>query len=502
LKVWYALVPFDKNYDPASGVEFSLPELISGKTWNRPREGLYTVTPRSEASNFKPASLGAVAYLGQATLEGPTVELAGDGAGKLTEAPKSLIPPLDFSFEAVNSERIKQDLTVFVACTGLEVDWGCSYWAYPMREISLLDGSNNSISAAPPFLTRDPSAEIILMDKADASGVNYAVHVLWNHPGSAGGRDYAPVYIDFNTGGYTGATVANQFGSCVSDRIGTGPSIGSYIRTGVFEVAWKSAGGGLSVDVTDKTRGETVPFSPYREDKAWGFMPGGTYMDFFDEVKAGVSKSERANLMSETIPADNTDEFAISINGIVWAFTDIAAMPASGTVMTITNAFGEWNGDQTVFTQYADAPYPGDKWQIQIKGMTMDPEDADLTKIRVVPNPYMATSVLDLSPLSRRIEFVNLPDRCTIRIFTLGGNLVNVLNHVGSNKFGWGNYTDVDRIKPDNTAEVFTGYDNHGGAEPWNLRNRFGQTVASGLYFFHVTDSRGETQTGRFYIIN
>jgi len=119
-----------------------------------------------------------------------------------------------------------------------------------------------------------------------------------------------------------------------------------------------------------------------------------------------------------------------------------------------------------------------------------------------VPNPYLASSWLDLSPSSRRIEFVNLPSRCTIRIFSLGGHLVNVLNHIGANRHGWGNYADWDRLDNQNQPRVFTGYDNHGGTEPWNLRNRFGQTVASGLYFFHVTDQRGETHTGKFYIVN
>jgi hypothetical protein len=84
----------------------------------------------------------------------------------------------------------------------------------------------------------------------------------------------------------------------------------------------------------------------------------------------------------------------------------------------------------------------------------------------------------------------------------LAGHLVNVLNHIGANRFGWGNYSDWDRLDTNNNPRVMTGYDNHSGTEPWNLRNRFGQTVASGLYFFHVTDSRGETFTGRFYIIN
>jgi len=113
----------------------------------------------------------------------------------------------------------------------------------------------------------------------------------------------------------------------------------------------------------------------------------------------------------------------------------------------------------------------------------------------------MASSFLDLSITQRRIEFINLPDRCTIRIYTLGGNLVNVINHIGANRSGWGNYTDWDRLTQ-GVPKGYTGYDNHSGTEPWNLRNRFGQTVASGLYFFHVTDSRGEMYTGKFYIIN
>ena len=132
----------------------------------------------------------------------------------------------------------------------------------------------------------------------------------------------------------------------------------------------------------------------------------------------------------------------------------------------------------------------------------MNPDDIDLSQVKVVPNPYIASSLLDQSAGARRIDFVNLPARCTIRIYSLGGNLVNVLNHIGANRTGWGNYVDRDAIQPDNSALEFSGYDNHQGTEGWNMKNRFGQTVASGLYFFHVTDERGETYTGKFYVVN
>jgi len=213
--------------------------------------------------------------------------------------------------------------------------------------------------------------------------------------------------------------------------------------------------------------------------------------------------------MFESIPADYSESearIAVYVNGIFYEImpaegTTAISLPAPGTVFKIANAFGEWNADQTVFTQYPESPWPGDKWEIKINPTTMNAEDADLLKIRVVPNPYIASSYLDLSPSSRRLEFINLPDRCTIRIYTLTGNLVNVLNHVGNSRLGWGNYTDYDNLE-DNKPMQHTGWDNHSGTEPWNLRNRFGTTVASGLYLYHVTDSRGEEHAGKFYIIN
>ena len=520
MRTWYALVPYDRNYDPATGEMLSLPDPASGKTWNRPREGLYTVTPRSEATNFKAATFGGGTYVGPASVPDAIAELTGHPVWRydvldepteegntidtvlvdklLDEAPKWLQPQLDFTLEVVNNERITQDLTLYVSGTRrlLAVSSMCRMLD-PVTEMKLLDGNRNDMGpAGTGLLNGASSAELTVMNTADIDGVNYALTMIYESTGTDAKRDF---YNHFDPGTYTGATITPATTKCV---FGPRPTIGGMIRAGQFEVTWKEAGGGLSVDVANNTRGITVPFGPYADEQVWGFMPGGTYMDFYNDLDGGVPQADRTALLLETMPADNTDEFALYVNGIVWEFTDITEMPAAGTKFTIDNCYGSFNEEMTVFTQNADPPDVGDEWQLTINAMTLDPEDADLTKIRVVPNPYLASSTLDLSPLSRRIEFVNLPDRCTIRIYTLGGNLVNVLNHIGSNRFGWGNFTDVDRITPDNTPEVFTGYDNHGGTEPWNLRNRFGQTVASGLYFFHVTDSRGETHTGRFYIVN
>jgi len=226
-------------------------------------------------------------------------------------------------------------------------------------------------------------------------------------------------------------------------------------------------------------------------------LVNGVYYD--EAFKDELPISERTAQLLDKIPSDFSEPFGLWVNYMVWKISD--GVPADGTVWTIDYAWGSWNADKTVFTQIAELPSQGDSWKVEVKAMTMDPEDADLTKVKVVPNPYIASSYLDLSPNNRRIEFINLPSRCTIRIYSLGGNLVNVINHIGANRQGWGDYTDWDRLS-DNQPREFTGYDNHSGTEPWNLRNRFGQTVASGLYFYHVTDQRGEEFTGKFYVIN
>ena len=500
MKVWYALVPYDRNYDTATGEMFSLPDPASGKTWNRPGATLYTLIPRSEASNYKTAELLGYSYVGPATVAAPTAELSG-ADGVLTEAPKWLEPQLDFEIEMVNNERITQDLTLYVSGTRRLLMVGRCRFLDPVTEIKLLDASRNDMGPAGTHLLNGYSdAELIIMNTPDDDGINYAIHVLYEETGTFIRAGKGNMHINLDPGTYTGATITPVTPKC---NWGPHPTIQGMIRAGGFEVTWKGAGADVSVDVANNTRGITVPFGPYADEQVWGFMPGGTYMDFWDELADGVSQADRTNLLLETMPADNTDAFALYVNGIVWEFTEITAMPAAGAKFTTYACYGSWNDDGTVFTQRADPPDAGDEWKIEIKAMSLEPEDADLTKIKVVPNPYMASSFLDLSTNNRRIDFVNLPDKCTIRIYTLSGNLVNVLNHIGASRQGWGNFTNWDRINAQ-TGEpaVYTGYDNHGGTEPWNLRNRFGQTVASGLYFFHVTDQRGETHTGKFYIVN
>jgi hypothetical protein len=80
---------------------------------------------------------------------------------------------------------------------------------------------------------------------------------------------------------------------------------------------------------------------------------------------------------------------------------------------------------------------------------------------RVVPNPSTrAAGAMGFAGTPDKILFVNLPVRCTLRIFTETGDLVTTLSHYGT------------------------------GDEEWNQRTDSNQYVASGIYVLAITDSK------------
>jgi hypothetical protein len=113
---------------------------------------------------------------------------------------------------------------------------------------------------------------------------------------------------------------------------------------------------------------------------------------------------------------------------------------------------------------------------------SFDERDAldDLENIYVVPNPYVATSAFEPPNTfragrgERRIYFMNLPPECTIRIYTITGQLVQTLQH---------NSTIDD------------------GQLAWDLVTRDGMNIAFGVYIFHVDAPGIGEHVGRFAVI-
>jgi len=132
------------------------------------------------------------------------------------------------------------------------------------------------------------------------------------------------------------------------------------------------------------------------------------------------------------------------------------------------------------------------------------PSGNDRNRVRVVPNPYRADvdytrthgggiswenrddGTPEFFPqIDRRLYFYNLPRRCLIRIYTVSGDLVDIVPH---------------NVEGDLNQEWKADF-----AEAWKLNSRNKQQVVAGLYLFTVEDmtveGNGNIETGKFVVI-
>ena len=104
----------------------------------------------------------------------------------------------------------------------------------------------------------------------------------------------------------------------------------------------------------------------------------------------------------------------------------------------------------------------------------------DMNNIKVVPNPYLANALWEpKNPYSsgrgpRSIHFTHLPSKCTIRIFTVSGELVKEIEHESNI------------------------YD---GSAEWDLLTKDNLSASYGVYIYHVDAPGVGTKAGKFAII-
>jgi hypothetical protein len=112
-----------------------------------------------------------------------------------------------------------------------------------------------------------------------------------------------------------------------------------------------------------------------------------------------------------------------------------------------------------------------DEFAFNAGGVDFQSAKSELFKIKVVPNPYIAHALWETKEGIRKIQFTHLPDVCTIRIYTLAGDLVKVIEHA-----------------------------NGTGAEDWDMLNKDQMGIVPGVYFYHVDSKYGE-KLGKFAVI-
>jgi hypothetical protein len=126
-----------------------------------------------------------------------------------------------------------------------------------------------------------------------------------------------------------------------------------------------------------------------------------------------------------------------------------------------------------------------DKYRITTKPAYIDNAQAKenfIANVAVVPNPYIVSSSYEVPPPTvfsqgrgdRRVDFINLPPKCTIRIFTVAGELVDIVEH---NSDIWN-----DR-------------------ESWDLLSLEGLDIAYGVYVYHIDAGEYGEKIDKFAII-
>ena len=195
--------------------------------------------------------------------------------------------------------------------------------------------------------------------------------------------------------------------------------------------------------VFDLDSGEELPFG-YSDQAKTPKIAGKGYYSVKDYI-----------LLYETLPGDSTL--------LTWWVNYTGE-----TDSVFYKKYGRRIGEGDTLYLYTDMPFTSKfKYTFKVRGQKIDNNTAkeSLENIKVVPNPYVVTSLYDpQNPYStgrglRNIQFIHLPQNCTINIYSVDGSLVRTIEHNASMR---------------------------DGSEKWNLQNKDNMEVAYGVYIYHV----------------
>lgn len=114
------------------------------------------------------------------------------------------------------------------------------------------------------------------------------------------------------------------------------------------------------------------------------------------------------------------------------------------------------------------------------EGINEDSLSKTMDEIRVVPNPYVATNVMEPAVSNqflnqrRQLMFTNIPAKAVLKIFTISGILIR-------------------EIKINNSPER--------GIVHWDMLTKEGLEIAAGMYLYHIEAETGEEKIGKFAVI-
>ena len=223
------------------------------------------------------------------------------------------------------------------------------------------------------------------------------------------------------------------------------------------------------VDISDHTiLGEFYMDAPWEEYRkyyysplGWDLEPGGAgftpgspgWYELHIDILILSDEDNSGNYLY--LLTNNTPDVYVNADGDS-VFQD-AITPSHGDQFTITT--------YKPFQQKISYAFGTTAGEITDVGNSLD-------SVRVVPDPYVVTNVWEMSEFGKKLKFKNLPDQCTIKIYTLVGEHIATVQH-----------------------------DSDVGYEFWDMRTRNDQFIAPGVYLYHAETQDGDEALGRFLVI-
>ncbi len=242
-------------------------------------------------------------------------------------------------------------------------------------------------------------------------------------------------------------------------RTGNAPNTGWSFRGSDYVIVWTNAPGYMTAKVLDATHANVevpptqwVSASPSSAN-GWCFLQKG--------------------FKSPSDTLTGLDAYLYICGGFV------RFKPSDDSLSTLFSSIA--NGDTWYVVGHKTEGTP--PYYNVYQALTQPGRSDTVTKVKlnvkVVPNPYVVFNSWEKSTDQRFVRFTHLPSECTIRIYTMSGDLVKVLRHKDTN------------VQPLDL----------GGTETWDFTNESpgstgtaisGQLIASGVYIYHVQSPVGE----------
>lgn len=342
------------------------------------------------------------------------------------------------------------------------------------------------------------SLNVTILNAAEIlEGAKYEIgfHSTGEIPNYASSSAYITRTLSGATDTIVTSFLADEFGSTKTTQPfdGLTVSVVNDTATGIVDTStgWLVGTSNLTMRVSPNTG------NPTNKNLAW---PGNYEIKFYDQVKdTSFGTGLEVNfIITNTITGkqcdfyivdDFSDGFDIGDDIIIMEYLDSSPSswrftwkieyhapgipnvqpkePVAGDIFQIKTRKEFYEGDYFTFSTLA-------------ANVNKTEAKTELTEISVVPNPYIASASWEKRNIyqtgrgERRIDFINLPAECTIRIYTIAGSLVKTL---------YKEYSPTD------------------GTLSWNLVTEDGTEVAYGIYIYHVDAPEVGEHIGKFALI-